>query len=69
MAQALKKKTWGTEVVKATISYSNNTYVTERTVYIDGNGKEFVRVNGCFVELDYYKKNPMFRFHGYYSVA
>ena len=53
--------------IKATISYSNNTYVTERTVYVDENYKQFVVVNGCFVELDYYKTNPDYKFHGYWS--
>lgn len=68
MATTYKKKMWGNEIVKASISYSNNTYFIERTVYCDESGKEFVKVNGGFVELDTYKHNSNFKFHGYYSV-
>ena len=53
--------------IKATISYSNNTYVVERTVYVDEYNKQFVKVNGSFVELDYYKTNPDYKFHGYWN--
>lgn len=53
--------------IKATISYGNNTYVIERTVYVDENYKQFVKVNGTFVELDYYKTNPAYKFHGYWN--
>ena len=63
----MKKLVRDGEIVKATISYSNNTYVTERTVYVDDNSKEFVKNNGAFIPLDHYKTNSDFTFHGYWS--
>ena len=63
----MKKLVKDGKSVKATISYRNNTYVTERTVYVDENFTQFVKVNGDFVELDFYKTNPEFRFHGYWN--
>lgn len=53
--------------IKATISYSNNTYVTERTVYVDDKFNQFVKINGSFVSLDFYKTNPEYKFHGYWN--
>lgn len=63
------KKKWGNEIVKATVSYGNGSYVIERTVYVNENGIEYIKVNGCFVKLSFYKTNPNYKFHGYYSVA
>lgn len=53
--------------IKATISYRDNTYVTERTVYVDDKFNQFVKINGSFVELDFYKTNPQYKFHGYWN--
>lgn len=61
-----KLKRYG-KIVKATISYRDNTYVTDRTVYVDDAGIEFVKVNGDYVRLDVYKTKPEFRFHGYWE--
>lgn len=53
--------------IKATISYSNNKYVAERTVYVDEKFNQFVKVNGSFVALDFYKHSPEYKFHGYWN--
>ena len=63
----MKKLIHNGKIVKATISYSNNKYVTERTVYTDDHGVQYVKVNGNFVDLDYYKNNPDYAFHGYWE--
>ena len=63
----MTKKKWGSETVKATISYRDNTYVTERTVYVDENGIEYVKVNRDYVRLSFYKTDPNYKFHGYWS--
>ena len=57
----------GGRIVKATISYRNNTYVIDRTVYVDDNRIQHVKVNGNFVKLNFYKTDPEFRFHGYWE--
>lgn len=53
--------------VKATISYRDGSYRIERSVYVDENRTQFVRINGSFVELDWYKTNPEFKFHGFWD--
>ena len=53
--------------VKATISYRDGSYRIERTVFIDEDFNQFVRVNGSFVELDFYRTNPEFKFHGFWD--
>ena len=68
MANAMKKLIKNGEVVKATISYRDNTYVIERTVYVNEKGIQYVKINGGFVELSYYKINPNFKFHGYWEL-
>lgn len=63
----MKKLIRNGKSVKATISYRDGSYRIERSVYVDENRTEFVRVNGAFVELDWYKGNPEFRFQGYWD--
>lgn len=53
--------------VKATISYRDGSYRIERSVYVDENRTEFVKINGSFVDLDFYRTNPAYKFHGYWD--
>lgn len=63
----MKKLIRNGKSVKATISYRDGSYMIERTVFIDEDFNQFVRVNGSFVELDFYRTNPAYKFHGYWD--
>lgn len=62
----MRKLVRGNCIVKATISYSDNTYAIDRTVYVDEKGEEFIKINGHFTELDFFKKSATFKFHDYW---
>lgn len=63
----MKKLIRNGRIQKATISYRNGSYRIERSVYVDENRTEFVKINGSFVDLDFYRTNPEFRFHGFWD--
>lgn len=63
----MKKLIRNGKSVKATISYRDGSYRIERAVFIDEDFNQFVRVNGSFVDLDFYRTNPEFKFHGYWD--
>lgn len=63
----MKKLIRNGKSLKATISYRNGSCRIERSVYVEENRTEFVKVNGSFVDLDFYKTNPEFRFQGYWD--
>ena len=65
----VKKLVRDGHIVKATVSYANNTYVTDRTVYVDENGNFLIKINHNFVNANYYRHNPQYRFHGYWEVG